>query len=231
MTDLFTSGPAAGAEGGISEQEQLLRMISGNEASRSAAASATAARPSSSTSSSAASSSGANSSQAPPVSAPVVSAPESTPSSVSQAAPAAAQGSTTSSALLDAIARAANMQALAEAQSYRSLTSILDPEHVIPLLEEDPAIIDAISEHLPEGQRTRESLMEQLRSPQLQQTLSRLTAAFNQGQGGGILAQLGLSPNNSIGIDGLLDALRQYARDHGSSVSKSSQMDVDKKEE
>lgn len=102
-----------------------------------------------------------------------------------------------------------------------SLNALLNPETVVPLLQEDPEIVEAVVPHLPEGQRTYEALLDQLRSPQLQETLARITHVLNQGQGSSLLVQLGLSPGSSIGVEGLLESLQKYAEDASKSDEKS----------
>jgi len=103
-----------------------------------------------------------------------------------------------------------------------SLNGILDPELVIPILRSDPDILAAVVGHLPEGQRDDQSVMEQLRSPQLQQTLSRVTDVLNRGQGSSLLAQLGLDASAGVGVEGLLAALESYAKQEAEKRSKES---------
>jgi hypothetical protein len=218
MTELFDSGPGAAAAGGggaASEQAQLLQMLGASSQSQSQAPRTRTASP--------ARTAPAAASVATPAAAPQASAPPAVAASTEASRPVLSQ------AAADILARAAaNLQAAQQAQNL-SLGAIFDPELLIPLLEQDQDIVNAVMEHLPEGQRTPELLKEQLRSPQLQQTLNRLTLAFNQGQGAVILQQLGLSPNNSIGVESLLEALRNYASSNSSeSKSKGDSMDVDK---
>eukprot|EP00474_Spongospora_subterranea_P008812 CRZ09270.1 hypothetical protein [Spongospora subterranea] len=93
----------------------------------------------------------------------------------------------------------------------QNLAEVLNPDRVIPLLQSDPDLVSAVLPDLPEGERTREALYSQLRSPQLQQTLQRLTAAINSGQGQTLLRQLGLPVGDDIGVDALLQALLRNA--------------------
>ncbi|CEP02397.1 hypothetical protein PBRA_008981 [Plasmodiophora brassicae] len=93
----------------------------------------------------------------------------------------------------------------------QSLGAVLNPDHVIPLLQRHPDLVAAVLPDLPEGQRSREALEQQLRSPQLQQTLNRLTAAINSGQGQALLQQLGLPADQDVGVDALLSALQRQS--------------------
>lgn len=132
--------------------------------------------------------------------------------------------------IAEAIANAASeMSDMPSTMANSSLNSLLDPELVIPLLESDADLTNAVLEHLPEGQRDHNALKEQLRSPQLQQTLGRLTQALNEGLGAALIQQLDLPTSQQIGVRGLLDALNKYSLELKSKNQKDDdKMDVDK---
>eukprot|EP01083_Nonionella_stella_P091296 255237_1 len=107
-----------------------------------------------------------------------------------------------------------------------SLHQVLNPDLVIPVLAEQPDLMEKLLTHLPEGQRTREALRENLRSAQLQQTLGRLQNIINGGEMASLMQQMGLPPSNDIGANAFLQAIQKYAEDQ-----KSKEEGSDKKEE
>jgi len=54
------------------------------------------------------------------------------------------------------------------------LSSILTTEQLMKLIE-DPEVVEALLEHLPDGQKTPEGLAENISSPQFRQSLGTLT--------------------------------------------------------
>lgn len=74
-------------------------------------------------------------------------------------------------------------------------------------------MVDALVEYLPEGQRSPEALRSQLRSPQLQQTMHRLTQILNSSQFGQLMASLSLpvGPNTGLGVDAFIAAIQAQA--------------------
>ena len=89
----------------------------------------------------------------------------------------------------------------------------------------DSALVDALVEFLPEGQRSPADLRAQLRSPQLQQTMSRLTSILNSAQFGQLMASLSLPATGGLGVDAFIRAIqeqaqRQQQQGQGSSAAK-----------
>eukprot|EP01006_Ploeotia_vitrea_P047506 TRINITY_DN67133_c7_g8_i2.p1 TRINITY_DN67133_c7_g8~~TRINITY_DN67133_c7_g8_i2.p1 ORF type:complete len:266 (+),score=133.20 TRINITY_DN67133_c7_g8_i2:374-1171(+) len=108
-------------------------------------------------------------------------------------------------------ALAARMQAYAMArQQQLSLTHVLKSDNVVPMLDElDAKEIEELCQHLPEGQQNRESLLATLRSPQLRQTLGRMSSVLNSAQYGQVLASLGLPIGSDMGVAGFVQAIKQ----------------------
>lgn len=77
----------------------------------------------------------------------------------------------------------------------------------------DSALVESLVEYLPEGQRSPDALRAQLRSPQLQQTMSRLTSILNSAQFGQLMASLSLpvGQNTGLGVDAFLAAILAQA--------------------
>merc|ERR1712238_308180 len=91
--------------------------------------------------------------------------------------------------------------ATAEAQPGPPLDQIATPEAVLSSgLLEDPEVKARLIELLPDGQRSEERLMENLRSPQVVQCLKSLTGAICDDGGGealgSILANFQLNPED-----------------------------------
>lgn len=108
---------------------------------------------------------------------------------------------------------AQQLQAQQAQQAQYNLPDILDPERVIPILNEDDALAQALLEHLPESQRNPAQLRNTLRSPQFQQAAGRLTAVLNSEQFATVMAsfQLPLSPTGDMGVPAFLSALQSQA--------------------
>ena len=147
----------------------------------------------------------------------------------SAAAPAAAAASTAASssstaaaplnanALLSTLnAMAQQLQARQDAESASAagagVEDVLDASRVQPLLDVDQGLVDALVEYLPEGQRSPEALRAQLRSPQMQQTMSRLTSILNSAQFGQLMASLSLPATGGLGVDAFLKAIQEQAK-------------------
>jgi len=107
---------------------------------------------------------------------------------------------------------AQQLQARQEAAAAGAgVEDVLDPSRVQPLLDVDSGLVDALVEFLPEGQRSPEALRAQLRSPQLQQTMQRLTEILNSAQFGQLMASLSLPPEGGLGVDAFLKAIQEQA--------------------
>jgi 26S proteasome regulatory subunit N13 len=86
-------------------------------------------------------------------------------------------------------------QESAASAAAMSLTDVVTPDAVTALLQ-DEAVCARLVDLLPEGQRNRESLEDNLRSPQVQQTLRSLTSA--------------LLPDDAGRVDGFLSVIANF---------------------
>ncbi len=100
-----------------------------------------------------------------------------------------------------------------------SLTSVLEAERVIPLMEQ--RILDSLYPYLPESQRTPEAVREQLRSPQFHQTLGRMSSVLNGAQFSAVMTSLGLPVGQDFGVLAFLNSIQARA-DADSSASTNS---------
>lgn len=90
----------------------------------------------------------------------------------------------------------------------QNLTEVLDPDRVLEHVDEKT--VAELAEHLPNtGLSPREELEATLRSPQFQQTTSRLTSILNGQHFGELMGSLGLSASGGIGVDAFLDAIQE----------------------
>ena len=62
----------------------------------------------------------------------------------------------------------------------------------------DPTVRQELVQHLPEGQRSDEFIEENIRSPQFQQALGALNDVLQSDGGSGVLASLGLNPQDGV---------------------------------
>merc|ERR1719273_2942395 len=91
------------------------------------------------------------------------------------------------------------------------LEDVLDPNanpEIVTLLD-DEKVVEQLAEHLPEGMRTRESMLEQLQSPQFQGALRQLQRAVNGPQMPMLLQQMGVNPQNqnAMGTTAFLESI------------------------
>merc|ERR1719384_2690997 len=88
--------------------------------------------------------------------------------------------------------RGQQQQAMEEMKREPDLEDVLDPNanpEIAALLDDEK-----VAEHLPEGMRTREDMLEQLQSPQFQGALRQLQRAVNGPQMPMLLQQMGVNP-------------------------------------
>jgi hypothetical protein len=121
------------------------------------------------------------------------------PQSSSDSAPSLSAGTNTLTLadLQGAMAGIQQQQQRAEG-AVMTLADVVTPDAITALLQDEVAC-DRLVELLPEGQRTREMLEENLRSPQVQQTLRALTAA--------------LMPDDAGHVDGFLSVVANFQLD------------------
>jgi len=90
-----------------------------------------------------------------------------------------------------------------------NLNDVLDAERVMNALEEDD--IKRVLEFLPESQRDSYNLRASLRSPQLQQTVARLSSILNGAQFNAMMASMNLPHAGTLGVGAFLDAIQGEA--------------------
>jgi hypothetical protein len=146
--------------------------------------------------------------QQAPAAAPTAPAPVAAPSTLTPATPAAGAGPTAPAGLAAALTKMAE-QYQTQSQGME-LSGILEADRVMPALSESD--IAALLEHLPEGQRTPHGLQTSLRSPQLRQTLQRLSGILNSEQYAALMASLGL-PTGAPGVSAFVDAVEDQVRE------------------
>merc|ERR1719273_2245721 len=83
-----------------------------------------------------------------------------------------------------------------EMKKEPDLEDVLDPtaNPEIATLLDDEKVVEQLAEHLPEGMRTREAMLEQLQSPQFQGALRQLQRAVNGPSMPILLQQMGANP-------------------------------------
>ncbi len=98
-----------------------------------------------------------------------------------------------------------------EMKKEPDLEDVLDPTanpEIVTLLD-DEKVVEQLAEHLPEGMRTREAMLEQLQSPQFQGALRQLQRAVNGPQMPVLLQQMGVNPQNpnAVGTTAFLNSI------------------------
>eukprot|EP00911_Craspedida_sp_UC1_P002786 UC1_evm1s2037 len=119
------------------------------------------------------------------------------------------------------------MQGLAaqmQAERGASLTDILTPDQVEPLLS-DQAAAAQLMEYLPEGSNsTIEELRANIRSPQFSQALAAFTAALQSGDLDAAMSQFGVDGAAAAraggGVAGLVAAIQQSEEGQGTQVAE-----------
>merc|ERR1719166_127343 len=103
-------------------------------------------------------------------------------------------------------------QRLEEMKREPDLEDVLDPNAnpEIAALLDDEKVVEQLAEHLPEGMRTREDMLEQLQSPQFQGALRQLQRAVNGPQMQTLLQQMGVNPQspNAMGTTAFLESIQ-----------------------
>jgi len=142
-----------------------------------------------------------------------VSPAQPTLASTGGAAGSGSGGSLNASQLLSTLnSMAQQLQARQEAAAQgHTVNDVLEPDRVQPILDVDRALVDALVQYLPEGQRSPEALRQQLRSPQMQQTMSRLTEILNSAEFGQLMTSLSLPSTGGLGVDAFIQAIQQQA--------------------
>ncbi|KAG6590608.1 proteasomal ubiquitin receptor adrm1-like protein [Phytophthora cinnamomi] len=106
-----------------------------------------------------------------------------------------------------------------------SLTKLLSADNVANIFD-DPACVEALLPHLPEGSQTPAELRATLRSPQLRQCIGSLVSALQTGNFNAVMANFGLDPASGAaklafgdGVGALLAAIQAWADQQDTSMS------------
>ncbi|CAI5710395.1 unnamed protein product [Peronospora effusa] len=141
-------------------------------------------------------------------------------SSASSSAPAAG-GSLTTADLQRAMA---SFQQLAQPKPV-SLIKLLTADNVGSILD-DPACVEALLPHLPEGSQTLAELRATMHSPQLRQSIGSLERALQTGNSNAVMASFGLDPAAGAaklafgdGVGALLAAIQAWADQQDTTMS------------
>lgn len=102
-------------------------------------------------------------------------------------------------AAMEELKREPDLEDIVDASANAEIGALLDDEKVVAEL----------AEHLPEGMRSREAMLEQLQSPQFQGALRRLQSAVNGPQMPVLLQQMGVAPpaGNAMGTTAFCEAI------------------------
>ncbi|ETO83379.1 hypothetical protein, variant [Phytophthora nicotianae P1976] len=158
------------------------------------------------------------------------SAPAPTPAATvpAPAAPASASMTPAAGTLTTAdLQRAmASFQQLAQPKPV-ALTKLLSADNLGSILD-DPASVEALLQHLPEGSQTPAELRATLRSPQLRQSIGSLVNALQTGNFNAVMANFGLDPSAGAsklafgdGVGALLAAIQAWADQQDTSMEAS----------
>jgi hypothetical protein len=95
-----------------------------------------------------------------------------------------------------------------------SLLDILSPENLLPILSNNPTVVQRLSEHLPGQANDLPAIRELLYSAQFQQSISVFEQIVASGEGNELLQQFGVDPKSAgpfgiLDIHGVLRALQQ----------------------
>ena len=95
------------------------------------------------------------------------------------------------------------------------LNFVVNSDDVVPIVQQNESMQQALISHLPESLQTSEELLSTLRSPQLQQALSALTGALQTDNLNAVFANFGLDPaagaealQRGNGVQAMLDAIQ-----------------------
>ncbi|KAH7459712.1 hypothetical protein PRIC1_010974 [Phytophthora ramorum] len=167
----------------------------------------------------------ATSSASAPTPAPVAAPASTVAPAVAAPASAAAGGTLTTADLQRAMA---SFQQLAQPKPV-SLTKLLSADNMSSILD-DPACVEALLPHLPEGSQTPAELRATLRSPQLRQSIGSLVSALQTGNFNAVMANFGLDPSAGAaklafgdGVGALLAAIQAWADQQDTSMSTPSE--------
>ncbi|OWY97004.1 Proteasomal ubiquitin receptor ADRM1, partial [Phytophthora megakarya] len=171
-------------------------------------------------------------------SAPVPAVPSQVPSTGS--APVAAASTTSATPAAGTLTTADLQRAMASFQQLTqpkpvSLSKLLSAENMSIILD-DPACVEALVQHLPEGSQTPAELRATLRSPQLRQSIGSLVSALQTGNFNAVMANFGLDPSAGAaklafgdGVGALLAAIQACADQQDTSMTAPSEQNEAKK--
>jgi len=111
---------------------------------------------------------------------------------------------------LKALSERFSQSNMASISTQPTLNEILDTDKVIAILNEDPTLANDLLQYLPPEQQSIDELKKQLRSPQFQSTLSRLSSILSSHHYGEAMSSLGLDPSTSnYGVLGFVEAINK----------------------
>ncbi|KAG1709695.1 hypothetical protein DVH05_020348 [Phytophthora capsici] len=159
---------------------------------------------------------------AAPAPVPIAAAPPQAASATpAPAPPTSAAGTLTTADLQRAMA---SFQQFAQPKPV-SLTKLLGAGNMSAILD-DPAAVEALVQHLPEGSQTPDELRATLRSPQLRQSIGSLVSALQTGNFNAVMANFGLDPSAGAaklafgdGVGALLAAIQAWADQQDTTMS------------
>lgn len=147
-----------------------------------------------------------------PASTPAATVP---PLSATAPAPASATPATGTLTTADLQRAMASFQQLEHPKPV-SLTKLLSADSLSAILD-DPASVETLLQHLPEGSQTPAELRATLRSPQLRQSIGSLVNALQTGNFNAVMANFGLDPSAGAsklafgdGVGALLAAIQAW---------------------
>jgi len=94
----------------------------------------------------------------------------------------------------------------AENERLLMLNPVLEADRVLPHLQDEKTLAQ-LYPFLPESQRNSESVRQTLRSPQLAQTLTRMSQVLNGPQFVTVMTSLGLRPGSDFGVSAFLNGI------------------------
>ncbi|KDD76749.1 hypothetical protein H632_c118p0 [Helicosporidium sp. ATCC 50920] len=104
----------------------------------------------------------------------------------------------------------ANLAQMRAQHAPLSLSKVLDPQALTPLLSGSEALVKAVADHLPESQQARDKVLALVGTPQWRHQVAVLSHALNTGQLDA--SQFGVAANGP-GVLALLEALCKEAGD------------------
>lgn len=148
--------------------------------------------------------------QTPATSTQARAASDATPAPAASSAPSAAASNSLLARLQAAAAQMSQQQQSYSQDTQPTLNDIFDTDRILPIILADTELQHLLLQYLPESQRTLDDLKLQLRSPQFQATLSRLSSILRSEHYGQALQSMSLDPNTKdFGVLGFVEAIQK----------------------